>query len=242
LPDSASKVHEPVVLYRDDYYVAVHKPSGLLVHRTALAREETFLLQLVRDLVGQRVYPVHRLDRGTSGVVVFGLAPEAVTRMQLENDAVRLEKRYRAVVRGWVSEAGVIDHPVADRDAGTAPKPAVTEYRPLFHTEINQPVDRYPTARYTLVEARPVTGRRHQIRYHFKHISHPIIGDTTYGKGSHNRFFRENFGIDRLMLQSAEMTFTHPYSGERVQILAAEEEAWSRIERVLRWRKMEQEI
>ena len=224
------------VLYRDEHYIAVHKPPNLLVHRSWLASQDTrFLLQMLRDQIGQRVYPVHRLDRATSGVIIFGLSPDAARELTQAFEHKRVEKVYRALARGWTDEQGVIDHPVRDRDEGGEPKDAVTRYRRLARIELPYAVDRYPSSRYSLVEVWPQSGRRHQIRQHFKHIFHPLVGDTTYGKGSHNRFFRENFGLQRLMLVSCSLGFNHPYEGERIEIRARNEEEWQPLLADPRW-------
>lgn len=223
-------------LFRDEHYVAVHKPPRLLVHRTWLAEDEHFLLQQVRDWIGQRVYPVHRLDRATSGVIVFGLSPAATRRLQAAFEAQQISKRYRAVVRGWVTDAGVVEHPLDDPETGAGRRPAVTRYRPLARTELPFAVDRYPTARYSLVEAEPLTGRRHQVRRHLKHLSHPIVGDTSYGKGTHNRFFRTRFGVDRLLLVASALRFVHPYTDNPLVIRAAREPEWDRLMDALGWR------
>jgi tRNA pseudouridine65 synthase len=223
------------VLFHDEHYVAVHKPPAVLVHRSWLSQDDRFLLQMVRDRIGRRVYPVHRLDRATSGVIVFGLSSRAAERLHSAFGRQEAEKRYQAVVRGWPGATGVIDHPLDDPETGGPRRPALTRYRLLAQTELAEPVDRYPTARYGLVEARPLTGRRHQIRKHLKHISHHIVGDTTYGKGSHNRFFRERFGIHRLLLRAQSLGFNHPFTGERLLIRAAPEPDWDALMAALGW-------
>jgi tRNA pseudouridine65 synthase len=195
------------VLYRDARLLAVNKPSGLAVHR-GLARDRVFALQLVRDLAGQHVHPVHRLDRATSGALLFALDPETARRMQESFEAAAVGKRYLALVRGIPPEEGVIDHPVPSDEDGPR-VPAVTAFRRLAVFE-----------RYALVEARPLTGRFHQIRRHFKHLSHPLIGDVRYGKGEHNRLFRERFGLHRLALHAVELNFPHPETGEELRIAA----------------------
>lgn len=221
------------ILYRDAFMVAINKPPGLLVHRTALDRHETrFAVQLLRDQIGQRVWPVHRLDRGTSGVLVFAL--DAVSAHALAEQFAQHapNKRYVALVRGHPAEAGEIDHPLrreadaidprAARDegdegnGGAAPveaQPARTRYRRLATIELPVAVDRYPNSRYALVEARPLTGRTHQIRRHMNHIAHPVIGDSTHGKGVHNRYFASAWGVGRLMLACVDMQLRHPVSG-----------------------------
>lgn len=218
------------ILHRDAHVVAVHKPPGLLVHRSAISRDSVFLLQRLRDQLGARVYPVHRLDRATSGVIVFGLDPGTAALLADGFATGKMVKGYLAVARGWVDAQGLIDHPVQDDEGRNAAKPARTRYRRVATLELPYPVDRYPSARYSLVAVEPLTGRRQQIRKHFKHISHHLIGDTTHGNGRHNRFFRNRFGIDRLLLQAQTLAFTHPVGGEHIQIEAVPDTAWRRIE------------
>ena len=214
------------ILYRDDHLIAIDKPPGLLVHRSDIDRHETrFAVQLLRDQIGRRVLPVHRLDKGTSGVLLFAFDAAVARAMgrQFENGEVK--KTYLAVVRGWPPEAGIIDHALSrqyddyGRSLRTAEaQPAVTRYRRLATVELPVAVERYPTSRYALVALEPLTGRHHQLRRHMKHISHPIIGDATHGKGIHNRFFQREFGCGRLLLDCAHMVFCHPVSGEKVGV------------------------
>ncbi|XKE45977.1 pseudouridylate synthase [Halomonas organivorans] len=216
---------EPLpILYRDDHLVAVHKPAGLLVHRSALARgERQFLLQTLRDQLGQRVYPVHRLDRPTSGLMVFALTPAIATRLAEAFEARRVAKRYLAVVRGNGPDAERLDYALREED-GRRPKAempaleAVTEVRRLDSVELPVRVDRYPTSRYSLMEARPLTGRRHQIRRHLSRRGYPIIGDAKHGKGVHNRFFAERLDCPRLLLAAVGLAFDHPVEGHRLDL------------------------
>ena len=195
------------LLHRDDTLVVVNKPAGLAVHR-GMSREKIVVLQLVRDLVGRHVYPVHRLDRATSGALLLALDPGTARRLQEQWESGGVEKRYLALVRGIPPEEGVIDSPVP-RSPGGPRVPAVTEFRCLATFE-----------RYALIEARPLTGRLHQIRRHFKHISHPLIGDVRYGKGDHNRLFRDRFGLHRLALHALSLEFDHPATGDRLRVVA----------------------
>ncbi|MGF1529548.1 MAG: pseudouridine synthase [Candidatus Competibacterales bacterium] len=223
------------LLYRDDHYVAIHKPPHLLVHRTHLARDEVFVLQRLRDQLKRRLYPIHRLDRATSGVLVFGLTPEAAHRLVEQFADHLVEKEYWALSRGWVADTGTIDHPVRDDDTDKPPRDAVTHYRCLARGELPFAVDRYPTARYSWVRADPKTGRRQQIRRHFKHISHHLIGDVKHGNGKHNRFFRQHFGIQRLMLLAKRLAFTHPMTGAYTVLTTAPEGEWQRVAAALGW-------
>lgn len=209
------------ILYRDDHLVAIHKPSGLLVHRSALdAHEERFAVQMLRDQIGRHVHPVHRLDKGTSGVLLFALDRDTAALLATQFENRQVGKRYLAIVRGHPPADGVIDHALSRRfdpaehvPAGRddPPQAAVTAYCRLAVAELPHQVDRYPTSRYALLELRPETGRRHQIRRHLKHISHPIIGDSTFGKGRHNRLFQTLFGSQRLLLACTRLELRHPY-------------------------------
>ncbi len=227
-------MHLPI-LYRDDHYVVIHKPANLLMHRSPISRDQVFVLQTLRDQIGQRVYPVHRLDRATSGVLVFGLSSEAARRLVEQFEARTVSKEYWALARGWVDDSGSIDHPVTDEDGNKQPRNAVTHYRCLQRVELPVMVDRYPTSRYSLVSVEPETGRRQQIRKHFKHISHHLIGDTTHGNGKHNRFFRETFAIHRLMLISRRLGFRHPYNQQQIERVADVEDEWKRLFSAFGW-------
>lgn len=197
-----------MILWRDDRFVASDKPSGLLVHR-GWARDRDVLMARVRDAVGTRVHPIHRLDRGASGVVLFALDPEAAREASALFERRAVDKLYWALVRGAPPEALTIDHPIPNDEDG-ARVPAVTEVRRVAQL-----------GRYAVVEARPRTGRLHQIRRHLKHISCPLIGDVRYGKGPHNRLFRDRFGLHRLALHALELAFDHPFTGARVVVRAA---------------------
>ncbi|MEC5384991.1 pseudouridine synthase [Uliginosibacterium sp. H3] len=216
------------ILHRDDQLIAIHKPAGLLVHRTALDRHETrFAVQLLRDQIGRHVWPVHRLDRGTSGVLLFALDTDSLRATAAQFERGTVEKEYRAVVRGWPADSGLIDHPLPrildDKDRGhpdalNAPQEARTRYQCLARCELPLPDGRFATSRYALLALQPQTGRRHQIRRHLKHIAHPIIGDATYGKGPHNRAIAGFSGHQRLLLACTGLRLRHPVSGELLDI------------------------
>lgn len=234
------------ILYRDEHFVAVHKPSGLLVHRSDIDRHATqFALQMARNQLGQRVYPVHRLDKPTSGILLFALHSEAARKIMPLFQTHAVNKTYTAVVRGYTEASGVIDHPlredldkIADRKVNKA-KPAqaaITQYQCLQTVELPYPVGRYASSRYALLSITPRTGRKHQIRRHLKHIFHPIIGDTTHGDGRHNAFFRQQYGCDRLLLAATELSFVHPYLGTSIAIEAPLEGIFATIVQQLGWR------
>jgi len=233
------------ILYRDEHLVAIHKPACLLVHRSELDRHETrFALQMLRDQIGRRVWATHRLDKGTSGVLLFALDPETAGLVGRQFESGQVDKAYLAVVRGHPPESGDIDHPltrqrddyefVGERTASEA-QPALTRFRRLATVELPYPVDRYPTSRYALVELEPLTGRRHQIRRHLKHISHPIIGDATYGKGRHNRLFTDLFGSRRLLLACTRLGLRHPHSGAPLSLEAPPAQDFAAVLAQLGW-------
>lgn len=199
------------ILHRDSSLLWVFKPSGMAVHRGD-ARDRITAIDLVRELVGGPVHTVHRLDRATSGVMVFALSADAARFLGAAFTEARVHKRYLALVRGIPkAPEGLVDHAIERREDG--PKvPARTAWRVLATVTDPSP--------YALVEARPETGRRHQIRRHMKHISHPLIGDVKYGKGDHNRLFRERYGLHRLALHAATLEVPHPETGEPARLSA----------------------
>jgi tRNA pseudouridine65 synthase len=212
-------VPELTILWRDPDYVAIDKPSGILVHPTELAPGEPSCLKILRDQIGMRLYPVHRLDRQTSGVLIFALSSDAARALMMSWPEGEVRKRYHAIVRGWTAEQGEVDR--ALRETPDKPRvPARSLYRRLETTEFADPVGRYATARYSWVEVETLTGRQHQVRKHLLSIAHPIVGDTTYGDGDHNRYFRAKFGIHRLLLHACEVTFRHPLAN-REQVITA---------------------
>lgn len=198
------------VLYRDDAVVVVDKPSGLSVHRGD-DQGSTFALNLTRDAIGQWVYPVHRLDRATSGVLVFALSSDHARTLHESFSTRTVNKTYLALVRGSPPARGVIDSPMAKREGGPDVE-SVTEYDTLFFVS---------DVRLALVQARPRTGRRHQIRRHLRRIDHPIAGDVNYGNGADNRRYRAELGLYRLALHAQQLSFLHPTSGERVTFESA---------------------
>jgi len=225
-------------LYEDEWLLAVHKPAGLLVHRSPIDKHETeFALQHARALNGGgHVYPVHRLDRPTSGVLLFAKDADTARELGLAMMAGQMHKTYQAMVRGWPADSGLIDHPLReepeDRRLKGVEQPARearTRFRTLATTEIPVAIERYPSSRYALVELYPETGRKHQLRRHMKHINHPIIGDANHGRGRHNRYFAERFGQGRLMLAATRLALTHPICGEALVIESEPESSFQRL-------------
>jgi len=224
------------ILHIDETLVAIDKPAGLLVHRSGLdAQEQVFALQLLRDQLGRPVWPVHRLDKGTSGVLLFALDAETAARVGALFEQGLARKRYLALVRGWpAADEGCIEHPLA-RDpelpsAGQRMLASRTDWHCRARLEWPLQTDaRFPTSRFALIEARPLTGRRHQIRRHLKHIAHPIIGDATHGKGPLNRAVAGFLGLQRLWLHALELRIPHPVTELPLSIESPPGEEWQRL-------------
>jgi tRNA pseudouridine65 synthase len=222
--------YELEILYKDDYLVAINKPSGLLVHKSMIDSTEIyFAMKILRDQIGQWVYPIHRLDKPTSGVLLFALDSKSASIMNEQFKLHSIEKKYVAVVRGYTDEKGFIDYPlsvksdkIADKDStkNKEAQDAQTRYKRLGIVELPFAVGRYDKTRYSLVELSPQTGRKHQIRRHMKHISHHILGDTKYGRGEHNKIVRKNYGCYRLLLHATSLKFKHPYSEDEIVLKA----------------------
>ncbi|WP_161887764.1 pseudouridine synthase [Pontibacter russatus] len=211
------------IIYEDAQYVAINKPNGLLVHRTRIAEEKKeFALQQLRDQLGYHLYPVHRLDRGTSGVLLFAKTPEAAVPLMKAFGQRQPDKIYLAIVRGYTPESGSIDSPIRpDKDhRHKEPQEAITHYSRLATIELPIPVGPYLTARYSLVRIKPETGRMHQIRKHFAHIRHYIVGDKRHGDWRHNRMFEEELNSPHLLLHAAALTFQQPFTGATVKVKA----------------------
>ncbi len=214
------------ILYQDADLIAIVKPSGLLVHRSEIDRHETAnAVDMLREQTGLPVNPVHRLDKPTSGILLFACHRDAAVSLAGQFAGNSVDKRYLALVRGWPNDQVHVNHALArieddyarvGRDSVV--QEAITDFHTLARCELPEAVDKYPVSRYALVDARPHTGRQHQIRRHLKHLAHPIIGDVRYGKGTHNRFFRERYGVHRLLLACTELRIQHPANGETLTL------------------------
>ncbi|NQV23958.1 MAG: hypothetical protein HQ518_06280 [Rhodopirellula sp.] len=232
------------ILHLDEACVAVNKPPDLLVHRSFVAtREKENVVRTLTRQLGTRVFTVHRLDRATSGVLIFGLNAEAAHLLTTQFERREVQKTYMAIVRGYTDDSGTIDLPLKepyDRIATpaetTEDKPAqeaITEYRTLSRSELPLSAGRYPTSRYSFVRVTPHTGRRHQIRRHFKHASHPIVGDIKHGDNHVNQLIEREFGIRRLLLVASELRIRHPTSDSPMRLTAQTGEDFERARKSL---------
>ena len=216
------------IIYQDDYLVAINKPHGLLVHRSRIARDaDEFALQLLRDQLQRHVYPVHRIDRKTGGVLLFSLEEELHKTMQVAFANKEIQKKYLAIVRGFTDDEGTIDYPLQKENGNM--QEAVTHYKTLDRVELNIPLGSFPTSRYSFLEITPETGRYHQIRRHLDHIFHPIIGDRPHGCNKQNKMFKEKFGLMTMMLHAKELTFVHPITRQQIIITADMQQEFTRM-------------
>ncbi len=203
------------ILHEDEQVVAINKPPGILVHRTKISEDKIFVLQLLRDQLGQKIFPIHRLDRGTSGVLVFGKNKTAAAYLGEQLMNKKVEKKYLAIIRGYVDQTGTIDYPLAP-EPHKEKKEAISHYKRLEQVEFAAQIGRYPSARYSLVEIKTETGRRHQIRRHFSHLRHPIIGDKKHGDVKHNTYFRNSLGISRMLLHASDFAYVEEISKKKI--------------------------
>jgi tRNA pseudouridine65 synthase len=224
------------IVYEDAVLLAVNKPAGLLVHRSAIAADETdFLLERVQRQVGSPLFLAHRLDRATSGVVLLAKSREIAGELGRQFMARAVVKRYLAVVRGWPEPEGVIDYPLPDVRERSPRKPALTRWRALATATVPIALGKYPEQRYALIEARPETGRYRQIRKHLHHVSHHLIGDTSHGRGDHNRLWRMHFQMHRLLLHAWRLELAHPVNDGALNLQAPLDETWRRVLDLMKW-------
>lgn len=219
------------IIYETEDLIAINKPHGLLVHRSRIANDATeFALQLVRDHLGHWVYPIHRLDRKTSGILLFAKSEKVNSEVQKQFREHQVQKKYLALVRGYITDQQTIDYPLTENDKT---QEALTYIKPIQQFEINLPFGKFETSRYSLIEVRPTTGRFHQIRKHLKHIFHPILGDRPHGCNKQNKLWLEKFGLTKMMLHASELDLSFP-EGKLIKLEAKESDEFQRILSILK--------
>ena len=224
------------IVYEDAALLAVNKPAGLLVHRSQIAADEKdFLLERLQQQLGSTLYLAHRLDRATSGVVLLAKSREIAGELGKAFMGRNVCKRYLAVVRGWPDAAGLIDYPLPDVRERSPRKAALTRWRTLATATVPIALGKYAEQRYALIEAQPETGRYRQIRKHLHHVSHHLVGDTSHGRGDHNRLWRMHFGMHRMLLHAWQLELLHPVSGAALTLCAPLDETWQRVLARLGW-------
>jgi tRNA pseudouridine65 synthase len=233
------------ILFQDDSIVVINKPSGLLVHKSMLDPHEIyFAVDMLENQIGQKVYSVHRIDRATSGVLLFAKNSECARILSEQFANNTTQKTYLCVVRGYMPSSGIIDYPlsrkldkIADKDSSKDKdaQEAITHFRTVATSQIPYAVGKYPQSRYSLVEASPRTGRKHQIRRHLKHLSHHLIGDTKYGRGEHNKLFREVFNSHRMLLHAFSLELLHPNTKEQIIFKAPIDDTFTSVFNTLGW-------
>ncbi|MEO9569899.1 MAG: pseudouridine synthase [Polaribacter sp.] len=226
------------IVFEDDYLICVHKPNNMLVHHARHSRnvvEEVSLLQLIEEEKGLKVYPIHRLDRKTSGIILLAKETQHVSKFQDLFINNKIQKTYYGVVRGFSPETKIIDSPVKGRDANVH-KEALTHLKTLEQITLDIPVKPYDSSRYSLVELSPKTGRMHQLRVHTNKISHPLIGDTKYGDKNHDIMFNENFGWKNMFLHAGKLEFKHPFTNEELVLKATYPKDWIALFKEFNWK------
>ncbi|MGB3464377.1 MAG: pseudouridine synthase [Cyclobacteriaceae bacterium] len=208
------------ILYQNDQLVVVDKPAGMLVHKTGIASDVKtgFALQTVRDMIGKKVFPVHRLDRPTSGVLLFALDPLSAKNIAIQFTERTIIKEYICVVRGYTDDEGIIDIPLSKENGSMVD--AKTSYSLIRRFQLPIPNDRFETSRYSIVRVKPESGRMHQIRRHFAKKRWYLIGDTTHGNLKANRAFGNFTGINRLLLHAEKINLNHPITQEKIYVCA----------------------
>jgi tRNA pseudouridine65 synthase len=207
------------IIFQDDDLVVINKPHGLLVHQSPIARDaEEFALQMLRNQIGQNVWPAHRLDRKTSGLLLFALNTQTNRLLQALFRENKISKKYLALVRGFTPDEMDIDYPLMKENGQI--QEAFTHFKTIAKTEIEVAFGKHNTSRYSLIEAYPQTGRMHQLRKHFAHIHHPIIGDRPHGCNKQNKLFKETWQMDKMLLHASELAFAHPITGKDLHLKA----------------------
>ena len=222
------------ILYRDEHLIAINKPHGLLVHRSSIAADvEEFALQMLRDQIGVKVNPVHRIDRKTGGVLLFAFDKTVEIAMQQQFMENKVGKKYLAIVRGHTPDTEEIDYPLR-KENGTE-QDAFTAYTTLKRAELEVPFGKHSTSRYSLVEVVPQTGRMHQIRKHMSHIFHPIIGDRTHGCNKQNKLFKDEWEMNTMLLHASHLNFVHPVTSQMVNIDGPLQDEFKRVMQIMNW-------
>ena len=223
------------VLYADEALVAIDKPAGIAVHRSRLVgRDDEYLIDRARAATGRTLYLAHRLDRATSGVLLLAADRTMAAALGRQFMQREVRKTYLGVVRGWPAPKGQVDHPL-DAPGKPEPRPGLTRWRCLATVEVPIARGRYPQQRYALLALEPETGRHHQLRRHLHHVSHHLVGDTTHGRGDHNRLYRMHFAIHRLMLHAWRIELAHPATGAPLRIEAPPDATWTGLMQRFGW-------
>jgi tRNA pseudouridine65 synthase len=216
------------ILYQDEWCIAINKPHGLLVHRSMIAADASeFAVQLLRDQVGFPVFPVHRLDRKTAGVLLFASQADYVAHFQTSMQSEHSQKEYLALVRGFFPEEIVVDYPLTREDGKV--QEALTHFKNLGHFELPIAHGGFETSRYSLIQALPKTGRMHQIRKHLNHLRHPIIGDRPHGCNKQNKLFLERWNMNTMLLHAQKLEFRHPFLDKQLTIFAEISSEFNRV-------------
>lgn len=193
------------ILFHDEDICIINKAPGHVVHKTRGAGDSPVILQALRDQIGKVVYPVHRLDRATSGCLTFALNSKTTSKLQEEFYVGSSIKKYTALCRGHLDSEGIFDRELSNEKK--VKQTAITKYRVIQEFK-----------NLSLLEIELLTGRKHQIRRHLAHAGHHIVGDINYGKGWLNRRLREENNFYRMFLHCHFLSFIHPNTGKRISL------------------------
>jgi len=225
------------ILYKDENLVVINKPHGIVVHRSFYVGEaDIYAVQELKKQLGQFVYPCHRIDRKTSGILIFALSSDSARKIQDQFADNLIKKDYLAIVRGYTEDVGSIDYALINEKGKV--QEALTNYKTLERVEVDIPFGKFKTSRYSLVGVEPQTGRMHQIRKHFAHINHPIIGDRPHGCNKQNRLFKETFQMNTMLLHAHQISFAHPVSEKKIEITASLHSEYKRMLNTLQFRSI----
>jgi len=220
------------ILYEDESIVVINKPPGIMVHPTKITEDKQFILPLLINQLEEELFAIHRIDRGTSGALLFGKNKDVVRELSMQFQERKVDKVYMAITRGYAPESEVIDYPIA-REPHLPKRKAITHISTIHTHELPFAIGPYPSSRYSVVKAFPETGRRHQIRRHLRHLRYPIIGDRRHGDNKHNKYWREELGIERMLLHAKELAFLHPVSKELMRMEAPFDETFQKVFKML---------
>lgn len=235
-----SKPNNIRIYFQDDHLVVIEKPANFQIHTPVVLAKQGKVVRknniviLLRKQLEREIFTIHRLDRATSGVMMFSLSSEFAKLVQQKFKSKEVKKTYVCLVRGWTKDSDVIDHPLTKDLDGGATLDAKTEYETLYRFEVPIAMGRYEKQRYSIVKVNPITGRTHQIRRHFKHISHPLVGDTVHGDGKHNRLWREKLKdaggeSNYLFLKAYAFQMEHPITGVHLKFRTRWNRQWLRL-------------
>ena len=214
-----NNVNKLEIVFDDMHIIGINKPPNIAVHKSkVVGNQDVFVLQLLRNQVGYKVYPIHRLDSKTSGVLLFAKSSQDVANFQQLFYTKNIKKDYLAIVRGFFPEKQTLDYGLKTEDGKI--QEAITSFSLINKYELPIPFGKHSSSRYSLISCAPLTGRTHQIRRHLAHLNHPIIGDRPHGCNKQNKLFKERWDMYSMLLHAKSVSFIHPITNQKMHIEA----------------------